>query len=359
MTFKIAKKSLAVLLPAVGLVIALAARQEGDLRPEKLLEEKDFSGAMLVAKNGRVVFKSARGFADLEGRIPLTTRSSFNLASVSKQFTAAAVMLLSEEKKLDLDDPVARFLPELAYARGITIRQLLNHTAGLPDYYEILDRTWDKTKIAGNEDVLRIFAERKPAVIFRPGERMAYSNTGYIILASVVERIAGVHFSRFLEDRIFRPLGMKDSFVYDRTMPAYPRAERVFGFRIENGARVLDDLIYCDGTRGDGNVHSSAEDLFIWDRALYGEALLKKETIRLMFSPGRLNDGSSTDYGFGFGLSDGGKVVSHGGGWVGFRTQITRYIDRGDTLIVLINCLAPKSRGVMNEIIKLFSLDRN
>ena len=322
----------------------------------RTLIDKEFNGAVLVAKNGKVVYKKALGFADVKGNVPLTTKSSFNLASVSKQFTATGIMILVERKKLKLADPVARHLPQLSYANGITIRHLLNHTSGLPDIYKILDSKWDKSKIAGNETLLELFSKQKPKLLFKPGEKMQYSNTGYIILASVIEQVSGQSFFKFMNDNIFVPLEMKDTYAYYRTMKQYPRAERVLGLRKRQGKTVLHDLIYCDGMRGDGNVHSSVEDLFKWDRALYTEKLLKKETITMMFTPGRLNSGKTAPYGFGWGISGEGRVVSHGGAWVGFRTLIVRYLNSQDTLIFLINCLSPKNRGLVEEIKKRYML---
>jgi CubicO group peptidase (beta-lactamase class C family) len=342
------------LLAILGLVAFAGQARPSARELDRWLKEREFSGALLFAKSGSVVFQTAMGQADLAGKEPLTTRSSFNLASVSKQFTAAAVMLLFESGRVKLDESVAAYLPELAFAPEITVRHLLNHTSGLPDIYGVLEREWDKTKIAGNEQVLEILAAKKPALLFRPGDKMQYSNTGYILLASIAEKVSGLPLARFLGERVFAPLGMADTFVYTLTMPKYPRPTRVFGMKRDGGKLALDDLIYCDGMRGDGNVHSSVEDLFKWDRALYGETVLKKETIGLMLSPGRLNDGTLIDYGFGFGLSENGRVASHGGSWVGFRSLIVRYLDRQDTFIILINCLPPQPKGFVDEIQKRF-----
>lgn len=353
------RRSILIIILAAFLAASITACRAstgpgGDLG--QLLKDKEFSGAILVAKNGQVVFKSALGFADANGEVPLTTRSSFNLASVSKQFTAAAIMILSENGRLQLDDPAAKYLPELAYAPGITIRHLLHHTAGLPDIYDILEKDWDKSKIADNEEVLDIFARRKPQSFFKPGEKMEYSNTGYVMLASVVERVSQLPFDRFLDDQVFIPLEMTDSFVYYRTMEKFPRPVRVYGLKRKNGAFALDDLNYCDGVRGDGNVYSSVEDLFKWDRALYSDRPLKPETIRMMFTPGRLNNGTLTSYGFGFGISDQGRVVSHSGSWVGFRSLMVRYLDREDTMIMLNNVPSPKARGLVDRIKTRFGL---
>jgi len=359
MKIRRSRKSILIMILAVFQTASTAACRENtgaNLDMDLLVKEMEFSGAILVAKNGEVVFKSALGFADSNCKVPLTTRSSMNLASVSKLFTAAAIMILSENSRLQLDDPAAKYLPELAYAPGITIRHLLHHTGGLPDIYDILEKGWDKSKIASNEKLLSIFARQKPQPLFEPGEKMEYSNTGYIVLASIVEKVSQLPFYRFMDDHIFIPLEMSDSFVYYRTMEKFPRSARVYGLRRDNGAFALDDLIYCDGMRGDGNVYSSVEDLFKWDRALYGEKLLKPETIRMMFTPGRLNNGALTDYGFGFGISDKGRVVSHGGAWVGFRSLLVRYLDREDTIIMLINCPSMKAGGILDKIKRRFGL---
>ena len=355
MTIRHFKKTFFIMiLAAIQTTVAITNDHATSIKQnmDRLLKGKEFSGAVLVVENGNPLYQSALGFADLDHKIPLTSRSSFNLASVAKQFTAAAIMILFENKQLQLDDPAAKHLSELAYLPEITIRHLLHHTAGLPDIYNILESTWDKSKVAGNEVMLEIFARTKPKPLFRPGEKMQYSNTAYIVLASIVEKVAGLPFYKFLEDRIFVPLGMNDSFAYYLTMKEYPRPTRVFGMKRENGQLLLNDLIFCDGMRGDGNVYSSLEDLLQWDRALYGEKLLKPESIRLMFTPGYLNDGTAIDYGFGFGISDKGRVVSHGGAWVGFRSLIIRYLDRRGTIIMLINCPSPKNTGIVDEIKK-------
>lgn len=350
--------------------ILWAGQEEGETVHsdfDRFLMEVEFNGAVLIAREGEVIFKKAYGIADADGEIPLTTKSSINLASVSKQFTATGIMILMERGKLKLDDPVSKYLPQLAYAEGISIRHLLHHTSGLPDIYDMLFEQWDRSNVAGNEDLLRLFREQEPATLFEPGEKMEYSNTGYIILASVIEAISKQPLERFMEENVFEPLGMSDSFVYYKNMKAYPRARRVWGLRRDADGIDKHDLIFCDGMRGDGNVHSSVEDLFKWDRALYTDRLLKKESRDMMFTQGRLNDGSAFPYGFGWGVNLGtksgsspnplmkgavslGPSVSHGGAWVGFRSLIIRYLDSEDTIIVLMNLIPPKPDRLAEEI---------
>ncbi|MCP4154721.1 MAG: beta-lactamase family protein [bacterium] len=290
-----------------------------------------FNGTVLLAENGRVLFKKPYGFNSVKRKKHLTTVSSFNLASVSKQFTAMGIMLLAEEGKLNYDDKVNKFLPSLEY-EGITIRHLLNHTSGLADYIELcIKAKWPPSKTFDNNDLLALFKSRKPALAFKPGEKYEYSNTGYVCLASIIERASGQPIHTFMAERIFKPLGMKNTDVvnlyYNRDL-----ANRVFGF---DGDKE-NDLINLDGVAGDGAVYSSVEDLFIWDQALYTEKLVSKATLKKAYSPGILNSGNKTGYGFGWSI-DGNNVVSHDGSWVGFRSFIRRDMNQKSTFIILDN----------------------
>lgn len=343
----------ALILIMIGISLQPALAETLKERIDKLdnyLIRSGFNGAVLVACKGKKIYSRAYGVADIEGKEKLTTESSFNLASVSKPFTATGIMILNEKKKLKLSDSVSKYLPELSYAKGVTIRHLLNHTSGLPDIYNILRSIWDRKKIAANEDLLRIFKKREPVLLFEPGERMRYSNTGYILLASIIEAVSGQSFYKFMEENIFKPLGMQNTYAYYRTMKKYPHDSRVWGMRKHGKKYVLNDLIYCDGMRGDGNIHSSAEDLFKWDRALYTEKILKKSSIKKMFAHGILNNGKKILYGCGWGLNRNGTVVSHGGRWVGFRSFIIRYTEEESTIVVLINCVSPGVRNVVERL---------
>ncbi len=167
----------------------------------------DFSGVVLVADHGKPLYHQAFGFANAEAKQNVDTASVFELASVSKQFTAMLVVMLNEEGKLKYDDPVEKYLPGLPY-QGITIRHLLNHTSGLPDYQQLMDEKWDKSKVATNEDILLYLKKFHPPVFFLPGEKYKYSNTGYVLLGSIVEKASGRGFVEFCRERIFNPLAM-------------------------------------------------------------------------------------------------------------------------------------------------------
>lgn len=293
-----------------------------------------FNGTVLIAEKGKVVYKKAFGVRSAQGE-PLTTASSFNLASVSKQFYAMMAMMLMEQGKLAYDDPVKKYLAKFPYD-GVTIRHLLNQTSGLPEYFDIAQGRMTLLDTLTNAAMIDILAERKPPLVFVPGTKWEYCNTNYTTLASVVEAVSGMKPEQFLQQYIARPLKMNDTYIYHLKQGQYP-ASRVFGFRTEGGKRVPDDLVRFDGIVGDGNVYSSVEDLLKWDQALYTEKLVKKATLQEAFTPGRLKNGDATSYGFGWGVEESGKKLLHTGGWVGFRTIIVRYTDKNQTLIVLDN----------------------
>ncbi len=300
-----------------------------------LHERQLFNGTLLLAENGKAVYRKALGIANIATGEALQTTSAFNLASVSKQFVCMTVMMLKERGKLSYDDEVRKHLPEFPYEK-ITLRHLMNHTSGLPEYFDLALRFTGSLDTLDNGDILEMLAAQKPPLVFQPGEKWEYCNTGYVLLVSVVERISGQAFVEFFQKNISHPLGLRDTYVYHLKMAASP-TNRVFGFRREDGKRKPDDLMRFDGVVGDGNVYSSAEDLLKWEQALFTEKLVKQTTLQEAFMPGKLNDGSATQYGFGWGIAEGGKVLAHTGGWVGFRTLIVRHLEQKLTLVVLNN----------------------
>lgn len=308
-----------------------------------------FNGAVLVAQEGQVLYKKAFGQNDAGGKTLLSTQSSFNLASVSKQFVAISAMLLKEENKLQYDDPVQKYLPNFPYP-NIKVRQLLTHTSGLPEYFDLAQRQLTLLDTLTNEDLLQLLVRRKPALEFEPGSQWSYCNTGYILLALVVEKASGKPFAQFFAERIARPLGLSHTFVYHFKGPAAP-AQRVMGMRREGGKWLPDDLISIDGVVGDGNVYSSAEDLLRWEQALYTEKLVKKSTLEEAFTSVKLNDGSTYPYGFGWAVAKDGRELSHTGSWVGFRTLIVRNLAQKTTLIALDN----SGQGFVHQILRAWS----
>lgn len=308
-----------------------------------------FNGNVLVAKNGQILYQKAFGYANYDTKTPLTLNSLFELASVSKQFTAMSILLLKEKGKLSLSDSLRKFFPELPYL-GITIRHLLTHTSGLPDYEEAMAAKWNPKKVAFNADLIRFLAQEKPATLFRPGQKWVYSNTGYALLASIVEKVSGQPFAQFTAQRIFKPLGMNRSRIYNtRRSSTEVIPDYAYGYVYSDSLsrHVLPDSVasfrfvyYLDGIQGDGTVNSTVGDLLKWDRALKNHTLLSEAMQREMLSGQTLIDSvRQRYYGYGVGIdrNDRGDAVSHGGGWPGYATILVRYVADDVTVVVLSN----------------------
>lgn len=307
------------------------------------------NGNILIAEKGKVMYKKSFGNAKEETNQNLNENSIFELASCSKQFTAMAVMILKEKGKINLDDNISKFIPELANYKNITVRNLLNHTGGLPDYMELMDSLFDKSKIATNKDIIALFSKVQPKILFEPNTKFEYSNTGYALLASIIEKASGQTYADFLQNSIFKPLKMTKSFVYTRRFAPKKIDNYAFGYIYSDSLKkyiLPDDLtetnmvIWLDGIVGDGCVNSTVNDLLKWDRALYTNKLLSKVGMKEIFQVATLNDKSKTKYGFGWGIDENavfGKIVSHGGGWPGYVTYIDRHITNDKTIIILQN----------------------
>jgi CubicO group peptidase (beta-lactamase class C family) len=268
--------------------------------------------AVLVARNGEVLLAKGYGFANIEHRVPNTPHTKFRLASVTKSITAAAILQLQDAGKLSLDDQVARYLPDMPHASEITIRQLLTHASGLR-------------------------SSEKDPLEFTPGERMNYSNTGYQVLGRIIEKVTGQSYEDYLRAAIFEPLGMQGSGM-DHYAPIV--ANRASGYDRDGGAGYVNappgDMA---GAFSAGGLYSTVEDLYRFDQALLTGALLKPETAAAAFTPGRLNDGTATSYGFGWMLANhrGLRETGHGGDGTGFNTWNAYYPDSGLIVIVLSN----------------------
>ena len=307
-----------------------------------------FNGNVLVAEKGKVIYSQSFGYANEETKEKLQEGSVFELASCSKQFTAMAIMILREQKKLALDDELKTYLPELAGYPGVTIRHLLNHTSGLPDYIKLMDGVFEKSTIATNRDVVALLSKHQPKALFEPNTKYAYSNTGYALLASVIEKTSGLTYAKYVQKNIFSPLKMRNTFVYTRRLTPKTIAHYAFGYVPDSSnTYVLPDklkatnrVVWLDGIVGDGTVNSTVQDLLKWDRALYGKKLLAPPAMREVFQAATLNDQSKTSYGFGWQLADHpdfGKLVAHGGSWPGYKTFIDRHTTHDKTVIILQN----------------------
>lgn len=314
-----------------------------------LYSENKINGNFLIAEKGEIIYNRSFGLANETTHEELNENSIFELASVSKQFTAMAIMILKENGKLSLDDDIVRFLPELSFYKNITIRHLLNHTGGLPDYMELLDKWFDKTKIATNQDIINLFSIHQPKILFKPNTKWEYSNTGYALLASIIEKVSGSTYADYLNKTIFQPLEMKNTFVYTRRLSPKKIDNYAFGYLYTDSLKkyVLPDkledhefVVWLDGIVGDGTVNSTVNDLLTWDRALYTNKLISNEGMKELFEVATLKNGTKTDYGFGWKITDTpefGKIVNHGGSWPGYKTIIDRHVANDKTIIILQN----------------------
>lgn len=292
--------------------------------------------SLLVVRDGRVAYVAGYGLAEVERGAPVTPESNFRLASLSKQFTATAVMLLVGDGALRYEDDLATLLPELpAYARDVTVRQLLNHTAGLPDYEDFVADS--QSAQVHDADVPALIA-RASAGKFTPGTRYDYSNTGYVLLALVVERVTGARFADFLNERIFAPLRMTHTVALEEGRSTL--LHRAYGYTVDSSGIVRrTDQSNTSATLGDGGIYSSATDLAKWDRALERHTLVSAEAQRLAWTPPMLPAGRETQYGFGWfvGRDRGTMRLKHHGETRGFTNAILRYPERRLTVVVLTN----------------------
>jgi CubicO group peptidase (beta-lactamase class C family) len=326
-----------VALFAIVLLPACAAQTSGAERAADTLMARyagNVPGAsLLVLKDGEPLVRRAYGQANLETAQAATPASNYRLASVSKQFTAAAILLLAEDGKLMLDDPVRHWLPELpASAQPVTLRQLLTHSGGLVDYEDLIPS--GTTVQVNDNDVLRLLAAT-PDVYFPAGSAYRYSNTGYVLLGLVVERASGTGLARFLQQRIFQPLHMDHTLLYERGGPAV--ASRAYGYSQTNGRWTRTDQSVTSATRGDGGIYSSIDDLAKWDAALYDDRLLSAASRQLAFSPQVKVTGEPDAEFYGYGWRITGDTLWHSGESIGFRNVIVRWPQQHLTVILLSN----------------------
>lgn len=300
--------------------------------------------AVLVIQNGKVLLKRTYGMADLESKIPITAKSSFQLASVSKQFTAMAVMMLAERGKLRYDDKLIQYFPSFSpLADQITVRHLLNHTSGLREYDYSLRTTASRAALGeavrSNPTAMHAAQSlmREQNLRFAPGTAYEYNNSNYLLLALIVEKVSGERFASFVKSNIFDRLAMRDSLVLDerhlqpqRKVVSYHSAEKTY----TNVKNRYGESIY-----GCSNVFVTLDDLARWDQALYTDRLVRRETLEQAFSSGRLDDGTDVGYGFGWQVRDflGLPAQMHSGWWLGFRNFILRVPSQKFSVIVLAN----------------------
>ena len=324
----------------VGFVIAMAGclsagkTTNGDSAIDTIMQayQGDVPGAsVLVIRDGKAFLRKGYGLANLEAREAATSATNYRLASVTKQFTAAAILLLVEDGQLGLDDRIRRWLPTLPTATdAITIRQLLTHTGGLIDYEDVMPAT--QTTQLRDGDVLHLL-EAQNRLYFAPGSHYRYSNGGYSMLALIVEKASGQRFEDFLKQRIFEPLGMSHTLAYVNGGP--PISHRAYGYSETATGWTRTDQSTTSAVLGDGGIYSSIDDLARWDAALYDDRLLSAKSRELAFHPWTTTDDADVSYGFGWRIT--GESLWHSGESIGFRNVIVRYPQQHLSVIILSN----------------------
>lgn len=309
---------------------------------------KNFNGCLLISKNDKVYYKNCSGYANFESRQPLNDSSLFLLASCSKHFTAMAIMILHADKKLELSDNVTKYLPSFPY-ENINIENLLTHTSGLPDYFPLIEKHSDKSKFVTNQDVLKLIIELKPKLRFTPNTVFEYSNTGYVLLSLIIEKASGLTYKEYIESRIFAPLNMRHSLVYNRrrSQDSLPNYALGYSYSNQHNQFLLPDSIkqkqyvrYMDGITGDDGISSTILDLDLWIKGFQNNTLVSSESQNLMTSSHLLQNRKKTNYGFGLMARKGDgleKIISHTGSWPGYSTMIMNLPERIEHIIILAN----------------------
>ncbi|CAI9684046.1 serine hydrolase domain-containing protein [Elizabethkingia anophelis] len=341
-------KKVIILFIAVSSFVYGQKEKKLDSLFTSLYAAKEFNGNVLVAEKGKVIYEKSFGLANEKTKQKLDKNTVFELASVSKQFTAMGIVQLEKEGKLSYNDPLTKYFPELSFYKPITIDNLLHHTSGLPDYMSLFDKNWDKKKFATNKDIVEMLAKYKPELLFVPGDKYEYSNTGYALLGLIIEKVSKQSYGDYLNKKIFKPLGMANTRVYRSRYKPEKISNYALGYVVDSlgNKKLLDDLgkeyytYYLDGIVGDGMVNSTTGDLLKWDRALYGDKLVNQKDKDLIFSSIVTKDNKDTRYGYGWAIDTKypfGKIANHSGGWAGYITFIERDLDYDKTIIILQN----------------------
>ncbi len=319
-------------------------------------DKPDSPGCALgIIKDGSFIYKRGYGMANLDYNIPISTNTSFYIASTSKQFTAMSIALLAREGKISLDDDIRKYLPEIPqYQSPVTIRHLIYHTGGIRDYLELTDLAGRHTEdVNTDDDFIKLIARQKN-LNFKPGEKYLYSNSGYFLLSQIVKRVSGKSLRVFADENIFKPLGMVNTFFHDdrseiiknRATGYFPRKGSGFSVLITNFDRV-----------GDGGLYTSVEDLLLWNQNFYNNKLAGgADLINNLFTTGTLNNGEKTDYAFALMTSDykGLKMISHGGSFNGFRAEMLRFPEQKFSVICLCNLGSINATGLATKVADIF-----
>ena len=352
--------SLKIKLPLVAICILLGASLSAqtpdpvDQYVQQEMQKRQIPGlALLVVRDGQIVKSQGYGYSNVELQVPVKPETIFQSGSVGKQFTATAVMMLVEERKLSLDDPLTKFFPGAPPAwKNVKVRHLLSHTGGFTDYPKNFDFRRDYTE----DDLLKIVQGN--ALAYPPGSSWAYSNLGYLTLGILIHRVTGQFYGDFLHDRIFEPLGMNTRIINEADIIP----DRAAGYRLVQGELKNQEWVApMVNTTADGSLYFNILDLAKWDAALYTEKLLKRPSLDQMWTPVKLNNGKPNPDGYGFAwfIADvrGHRLIEHGGSWQGFNTHISRYVDDKFTVVVLTNLDGSHPDDITHHVAGLYIPD--
>ena len=332
-------------------VAASAAEQPLTAQARKIvqayIDRNEFSGTVLVAKDGKPVFREGFGFANRELNVPMTPDSVLRLGSITKQFTAASILQLAEQGKLSIDDPVSKYYAAAPAAWSkITVRHLLTHRSGIPSYTG-LPGFFEKQSMFARTPEQIVELTRDMPLEFEPGAQHAYNNTGYVLLGYIIEKASGQTYADYLQQHIFTPLGLKHT-GYDDTKTLLPG--RAAGYGFADGAWNNSDYISMTLPHAAGSLYSNVDDLLLWEEALFSGKVVSPASFAAMTTD------SGNGYGFGIGTGDfqGHKSIRHSGGIPGFSTYMSRFPDDGMTFIVLSNLEIGQSNRIANELARLW-----
>ena len=315
---------------------------------EKNLSSRYFNGGILVAKNGVPVFERYTGFSNLRSKDSMTAETPMQIASTGKTLTAAGILKLAEIGKIGLDDPIEKFFANFPYA-GVTVRMLLNHRSGLPNYlYYFEQKKWKRNQPATNQDVVNSLYEWHPPLTSLTGKHFSYCNTNYVLLASIIEKVSGVPYPQFMKENFFTPLGMTNTFV--RTQA--DSGNVVYSYKANGGLWLPD---FSDGPYGDKNIYSTCRDLLKWDQALYN-GFIRQDLLDSAFKPYSFERPGIKNYGLGWHLMllpNNKKVIYHNGKWHGFTSAFVRLTDERVTIIMTSN---KYNMGVYQMSKKMYNL---
>jgi len=350
------RHSPAVIAAIILLFVAPCIAQDGatnrvdDFVQAEMRKQRIPGVSLAVIKNGQIILAKGYGYANVEHNVPVKAETIFQSGSIGKQFTATAVMMLVADGRINLEEKISKYLGDVPESwQNITVRQLLTHTSGLTDYPDDFDFRRDYTE----DELLKRAQAITPA--FKPGEKWQYSNLAYVTLGILIHKVSGKFYGDFLQERIFKPLGMTTTRIISEA-DIVPNRAAGYHF-VKNELKNQDWVSPTLNTTADGALYFTVLDMAKWDAALYGEGLLKKTSLEQMWTPVRLNNNRTADYGFGWSLGqvNGHRIIEHGGAWQGFTSYIARYVDDKITVIVLDNLAGGNAGKIARHVAAIYN----